>query len=152
MLKCTSCQELKSSSDFYLKQGRIRFPCKKCINRSSLEWKRRNSEKCRTDRHRHYLRHKEKEIGSALTYHYRSKYGLTPEKHKQMFVDQKYKCAVCGVPDSSLTRQLHVDHNHKTGRVRGLLCHICNTVVVRTVENFNSLIPLAVKYLEDYND
>lgn len=53
------------------------------------------------------------------------KYGITPEKYDLLFQQQGGKCAICG--STSIGRHLSVDHDHKDGRVRGLLCIKCNT-------------------------
>lgn len=51
-------------------------------------------------------------------------YGLTLEEYKDMEEEQGGRCAICGeVPDR---HRLYVDHDHKTGEVRGLLCSRCN--------------------------
>jgi hypothetical protein len=55
-------------------------------------------------------------------WHLKAKYGLTLEEYETMRVEQDGKCAIC----ESGTLQLVVDHCHKTGRVRGLLCVSCN--------------------------
>lgn len=54
----------------------------------------------------------------------RLKYGITLEQYARMFLRQGGGCALCSVPPK--TRALHVDHDHTTGRVRGLLCFRCN--------------------------
>ena len=43
---------------------------------------------------------------------------------------QNAKCGVCGRDESSFQNRLAVDHNHKTGQVRGLLCYRCNKFIV----------------------
>lgn len=43
-----------------------------------------------------------------------------------MSLNQGYKCAICERPESSFKKRLSVDHNHRTKRVRGLLCFYCN--------------------------
>lgn len=48
---------------------------------------------------------------------------LTYEEHKAMLKEQRYKCAICGVP---INGNSAVDHNHATGKARGLLCQPCN--------------------------
>jgi hypothetical protein len=54
------------------------------------------------------------------------KYGLTPEQFRDMEVGQAGRCLVClRVPP----KPLHVDHDHETGRVRGLLCGPCNRML-----------------------
>lgn len=55
----------------------------------------------------------------------RSMYGITPEQYEQMLSQQGNKCAICKKPFSS-TRDTHIDHNHLTNYVRGLLCSNCN--------------------------
>jgi hypothetical protein len=55
-------------------------------------------------------------------------YGLTPEKWDEMLAAQGGVCAICkgpGWPDR-FGRRFHVDHDHQTGRIRGLLCVSCN--------------------------
>jgi hypothetical protein len=57
-----------------------------------------------------------------------SKYGLKIEDYERMLEDQDYKCFICLKPHEEKPRKrLHVDHCHKTGKVRGLLCPSCNT-------------------------
>lgn len=55
----------------------------------------------------------------------RSRYGLSPEDFNRMLDEQGGVCAICGTVDAK-GRPLHVDHDHATGAVRGLLCHQCN--------------------------
>ncbi|BDI29165.1 hypothetical protein CCAX7_12160 [Capsulimonas corticalis] len=52
------------------------------------------------------------------------KYGLTKTALELMYKAQDHKCAICGIPEGE--RLLHIDHCHKTGKVRGLLCERCN--------------------------
>ena len=59
-------------------------------------------------------------------YDLKMKYGITCDDYDAMFKKQKGCCAICGVHQSELKRALRVDHNHETGKVRGLLCHNCN--------------------------
>lgn len=53
-----------------------------------------------------------------------SVYGLTVEQYEEMFSKQDGVCAICKQPWK--TRRLAVDHCHKTGKIRGLLCGRCN--------------------------
>ena len=52
------------------------------------------------------------------------KYGITEQQYLEMLARQLGVCAICQKPPK--TRRLHVDHDHKTGRVRCLACHRCN--------------------------
>ena len=55
-------------------------------------------------------------------------YGLTPEGFQELIQKQQGNCAACGEPLAD-PRKTHVDHCHKTGKVRGVLCLRCNTAL-----------------------
>lgn len=75
--------------------------------------------------------------------HLKYTYGITTEDYNQMLKEQDGKCAVCGKPPK--TMRLAVDHCHKTGKIRGLLCSYCNRRVIgrHTLE----ILEAAVRYL-----
>jgi 5-methylcytosine-specific restriction endonuclease McrA len=53
------------------------------------------------------------------------------EKERAGFLErQGGKCAICKKPQSDFKHRLSLDHNHKTGQLRGLLCYRCNKFVV----------------------
>jgi hypothetical protein len=58
--------------------------------------------------------------------HIRRVYGLDPATYETIRAQQGGKCAICRMPDE---RRLHVDHDHATGAVRGLLCAVCNRLL-----------------------
>lgn len=60
--------------------------------------------------------------------HLRRQYGITQERYDEMLNEQGGLCAICHRPPAthSSYKILHVDHNHVTGEVRGLLCATCN--------------------------
>lgn len=53
---------------------------------------------------------------------YKTKYGITLEQLEQLRKSNNYRCWICNKED----KRLIVDHDHKTGKVRGILCDICN--------------------------
>lgn len=55
------------------------------------------------------------------------KYGITMDDYQEMLADQEGKCACCGGEPGK--RALAVDHDHKTGQVRDLLCDPCNVML-----------------------
>ena len=61
------------------------------------------------------------------------KYGIDAEGYAQILSSQEFCCAICGVHESESRGRnpgrLVVDHDHETGRVRGLLCSPCNTAM-----------------------
>ena len=80
-------------------------------------------------------------------YHIKSKYNLTIIQYDKMFEKQKGKCDICKKHETELNRSLNIDHCHKTGKVRSLLCHRCN-LAVGYYEN--SDIKKIEKYLNKY--
>lgn len=54
------------------------------------------------------------------------KYGLTPEMYNTLLDLQEHCCRLCGSPDFTYGSALAVDHCHRTGKVRKLLCNVCN--------------------------
>lgn len=60
-------------------------------------------------------------------------YGISPGQYEELLTSQGEKCAICGESETArntggkTVKTLAVDHCHKTGKVRGLLCHKCNT-------------------------
>ncbi len=82
--------------------------------------------------------------------HLKNKYGLTLEDHKAMYDAQSGKCAICDAHMEIHNRQMvdscHVDHNHETGKVRQLLCGLCNKMLGLARENVEVL-QSAIKYL-----
>lgn len=80
------------------------------------------------------------------------RYGVTPERYNELFREQGGVCTICGLPETALSnngapRQLAVDHCHKTGRVRGLLCGVCNRLIA-TFSDDPAMFRTIVSYLE----
>jgi hypothetical protein len=73
------------------------------------------------------------------------RYGLTIADYERMIVEQGGKCALCKRPPK--TQKLNVDHNHKTGKVRKLLCSLCNRYVIGVIEQRNINPQDIVEYL-----
>jgi len=57
-----------------------------------------------------------------------AKYGITPLHYDMFLASQENKCAICKA-DSAGARNWHIDHCHRTKKVRGLLCHHCNLML-----------------------
>jgi hypothetical protein len=88
-------------------------------------------------------RHIEREQDCQLQRHY----GLSLAEYDDMLESQDNGCAICGKPPEENGKRLSVDHDHETGKVRGLLCNCCN----RGLGIFHDDIALmrdAIEYLE----
>lgn len=69
-------------------------------------------------------------------------YGITLEEYEQLMKKQDNKCAICGEE-----KQLVVDHDHKTKKIRGLLCNQCNTGIGLLKDNTN-ILQKSINYLK----
>lgn len=103
-------------------------------------------EKRRPVRRKYYEEHKVKWKYSAADVR-RRLYGIDEEAFNKMLENQDNKCAICGSNNMDEKRGLCVDHDHKTGIVRGLLCDRCN----RGLGNFKDDIPLLQKVITYLN-
>jgi hypothetical protein len=79
----------------------------------------------------------------------RRRYGVTLEKFTELMKAQYYCCAICTKPLPMRGRGVHIDHNHKTGAVRGLLCPQCNKQL--GVLEKSAWVTAAHKYLREVN-
>lgn len=104
---CSNCQEAKSLSEFR-SDGRL-SRCQACRSASRKAWRE-------TYRDKQALYRRRAQLGA---------YGLTEEEYDVMLAAQGGGCAMCG-KTCRTGRQLAVDHDHLSGRVRGLLCVTCN--------------------------
>lgn len=78
------------------------------------------------------------------------KYGITVEDYNKMFQEQDGKCAICHKDQLEFRIRFSVDHNHKTGKVRGLLCHNCNRALGWFYDDIETL-QSAIEYLQGDN-
>jgi hypothetical protein len=76
------------------------------------------------------------------------RYGITPEVYQRMFDDQGGCCKICARPSIEFKKGLAVDHCHRSGSVRALLCPNCNMMLGNAKENIETL-RSAISYLEE---
>lgn len=77
------------------------------------------------------------------------RYGLTAQEFRDLLEAQDNRCALCRGPWRGWNgRAPHIDHDHETGRVRGLLCSPCNTAIGRFGDDA-ALLRRAADYLEN---
>lgn len=76
------------------------------------------------------------------------KYGITAEEFAAKLASQGGKCAICGTTDwLARGKGPHVDHNHDTGQIRGILCGPCNNGL-GNFQDDPDLLRAAIDYLE----
>lgn len=106
----------RDASRNYYRENRDRLVAKNC------EWARNNAD--RMAEYQRAYHERDKASGNYLARNLR-RYGLTVDDYEALLQAQGGVCAICG--DTDTRRRLNVDHDHATGRVRGLLCNGCNT-------------------------
>lgn len=96
---------------------------------------------------KYYENNREKISKRSRNSAYKKKFGITIEEYDRMLISQNGVCAICNIPEISL-RNTHfsVDHCHKTGKVRGLLCYKCNTTLGFVNDN-TKVLKNAINYL-----
>jgi hypothetical protein len=75
------------------------------------------------------------------------------EEYRDLYVQQNGMCALCGQRDQGIGGKydgLHVDHDHRTGKIRGLLCNTCNRAL-GLFKDDQTVLERAVRYLEFHN-
>ena len=106
-----------------------------------------------TDRAAYQREYRAKNRRVAQDYERKRKFGLTPEEYGKMLLAQGNKCAICGNEETATrldkTKSLAVDHDHKTGKVRGLLCCECNQGLGKFRDSREMLLS-AARYLEQH--
>ena len=78
----------------------------------------------------------------------KSKFGISLEEYEQRLKDQDYKCKICKV-EIPLGKDSHLDHCHRTGKLRGFLCKDCNKGLGIFKDNPEYL-NFAIQYLKEY--
>jgi hypothetical protein len=118
--------------------------CRDCLKKYRQETKQRQQawSKQYNKKNGEYIRYKR----------LNAKYGVDKEWYDETLKKQNYSCAICKGTDvkGNGKKHFHVDHNHKTGKVRGLLCSHCNTAIGKLQESEEILIN-ALEYLKFFN-
>jgi len=140
--------------------GRNKYgACIACVRITNSRWKRDNPDLMTKYRHDSYIRHRDKRLsGERLRRlcnpdHFKSLelkklYGITLEEKRNMLVLQGGRCAACGSTEpGGRCNEWHVDHDHGTNKIRGILCSACNLSLGWAKESASRLRSLA-DYIE----
>lgn len=136
-LECRRCGHPKTEEDFSLvkwksSKGEVRSgrrrTCRECESKTVRAWRKNNPAKARSIDRNEKLKWR---------------YGITTADFTRMLADQDGHCATC-----PSTTDLVVDHDHKTGKVRGILCGPCNRSIGILKEDVATIRKLA-EYLEN---
>ena len=136
MTQCIKCEQHLPPEKFYAYNSL--HTCKDCLAKAQRERRAKDFEGQKRIHQSSYLK---------------ANYGMTLEQFEERLAAQNGVCAICGEPERGRSRQgrikrLAVDHDHVTGRIRGLVCHGCN----RALGYFNDnpiKMRAAIAYLEN---
>ena len=169
---CPACKIEKPFTEFYKNKGGkdgLRSWCKDCTNKNNEEYYLKNKERI-DNRQKEYRSRPEIKARNAKykkEYYQRPevkkksvkrhretgllrKYGITFEQKQTMTKSQNGKCAICGCKLNN-DASTHVDHDHETKKIRGILCGQCNRGLGCFKDNVRFLLS-AVAYLEINGD
>lgn len=121
---CTKCKTTKPLSEFSLSRRArgtqnavYRSNCKKCASLDTIEWHKRNPGRVEANRRTRNLK----------------LYGMTKQDYVDLLHKQGGGCAICGTDrggqKSGKVMRMSVDHDHRTGAFRGILCNRCNRAI-----------------------
>jgi len=150
MKTCTKCKVEKPLTAFVKDSRRLHGVatyCKTCSFALIKAWRLRNPDKCRASS----LKYAKANPGR----HYRTKFGITHNDKLEMLSKQENRCAACGTTNHENPRFSKennsgwiVDHDHRTGLIRGILCWRCNVSLGYVQDSVERLRGLA-SYLEN---
>ncbi len=149
--KCSTCKLEKESTEFWKRSSSpdgLAYICKVCdstrymrmkkekgpaLAAKQKEWRDNNKDRIRKNRLQH-------------------KFKMSVEEFERLRRKQDYSCAICGEHESrGRYKILNVDHDHKTGKSRGLLCSNCNRCLGLLKDSIVFL-SKAIKYLKKYQN
>ena len=110
----------------------------------SMDWAKRHPDKVVASRKR-WLAKKPQYLRQ---YYMRREYNLTLEQWEDIFNAQGRVCALCSSPEPGAKSVWHMDHDHVTGRLRGILCYGCNNAVGVYQRRIQSNLDRVTHYLE----
>ncbi len=136
-LKCGTCKR-KKFTKYFSKENKTKRGyqrnCKTCCQKNKKFWWN--------------LKTKIQKVKYIFVHNLQRSYGLTTVEYSKLLKSQNGVCAICKKKETrKKIKRLAVDHNHETGKIRGLLCNNCNNGLGRFGDD-PKILKSAVKYLE----
>lgn len=133
-----------------------RYICKTCWNNRQREYQQkdpnwREAQKAKSKKYRENRdpETRLKQTRNSRCKYIRRKFGITLEEYENMVLDRKGCCDICQ-SQSKGRGNLHIDHCHQTGKLRGLLCMNCN-VVLGLVYDKSEILNSAINYINKHS-
>lgn len=122
----------------------LRSECKPCARMLKQSYREADLDRIREMRRANYYKHRDQNIEKVRIDRFERCYGITVTEYDAMSAAQNNLCKICESPAKS--KRLCVDHDHHTGKVRGLLCIQCNSALGKFGDNEAGLLK-AIQYL-----
>lgn len=146
MKECFECKKILTLSDFSKdlskKDGKSIY-CRYCL-RKRLKRNRKNDLNFNKKRQINRKKYKKTEIDYALKY----RYGISLEEKNRMLELQNNQCKICKSNQTD-QKSFAVDHCHKTGKIRSLLCGRCNRTLGIIKEDIN-ILKAMIEYIKEH--
>lgn len=135
---CPKCKITKQATGFYLQRNRfgdrglhLSYACIQCTRAGYRARRKVNGVEMKLSSMRYRIP------------------GITSSIYNQMLIDQCGRCAICGNNFTDRKSGMHIDHCHKTGAIRSILCGGCNIGIGMFGESKETL-RLAIEYIERF--
>ena len=157
MANCIKCGVALTNDNWHkFSKEQHHYICKICLNKQKAKNRALNPKQNRENRKKWQAKRIKIDPLYRQKVQLKYKFNITLEQYDKMFEEQKGSCATCDKPETCKdkygnVRRLAVDHNHKTGKVRGLLCAACNHSLGNIKEDIATLLKMIV-YLRKYNN
>lgn len=149
--KCSGCGVSKPLTEFHRRRDKYAPLCRPCANEYARNRYRANREKECGRFAKYAAENRESVLLAYRRSRLKQKYGITLEEYGRLLGMQNGVCAICRQEEVTRDhrgklRELAVDHDHITGKVRGLLCNQCNNMLGRAKDSV-TILQAAIDYL-----
>lgn len=161
---CGGCEKNRLLTDFQKNASKpdgLQTQCRECfkkLNKKYLDehptfsrdkarrYRLQDPSKVNDRMYQYRIRHPERHREAVKRSQRKLRYGITQDQYEKMVAKQNGLCAACGRPDPR-HKNLCIDHDHRNGKIRGLLCHGCNRALGMIEDSRDRLFGL-IRYLD----
>ena len=142
---CPKCGKDTSEKDYYPSQLKKKYAwCKVCLVNNNRKHRPKHKERDKQYNKEYRQKFPDKCRASERNAKLKKAYGISQNDFCRLLESQGNRCKIC----RESSEKFHVDHDHKTGKVRGLLCNLCNVGLGAFRDNV-AYLENAIEYLVD---
>lgn len=151
MKPCNDCGvELTTGNTFPSRLKKQDYYCKKCWSARTKKWFKENPEAAKVIRRRNNQKRRPENRARSLSNIRKKRYGIDTTQMMEMVAKQDEKCSICENQLILHSRKYGIDHNHKTGKLRSILCNNCNLLLGAAHDDIE-ILNKAINYLSKWN-